>query len=404
MDFIDLIIHAYVFVILFIAYLALHRAESYRKRDTTSDKKEFVISSPQLKQALDDADRANEISENVVRLLVDVKKQVNEAVTDITDLKQSLNSVKESAETDVTSLKQLLSSVKESTDKFDRILFDPQAKGALGEKFVADQLSILPAGWVRRNVPFPNDTHVEFCVLTYDQRLIPIDSKWPGTRLLDLLGQTTNTEIRRRIKEALKAQVYKRGLEVTKYLDDDRTVGFGIAAVPDSVFALCVDVQPHLAKKRIVLVSYSLLVPYILLLVKLFLADAQGVRAMQISQILESALAEIAEVQELIDTDLRKPLDIIKQQQSDYHSLNESLQEANGKIAKIQNELDSLSERFPKSVATLANSDISSIPNDLKHRVSELRKSLAETKAKQNGHVPPNMDPEHVENGSYESS
>lgn len=386
MDLFDLIIHAYVIVILFIAYQALHRAQPYRKRDTSSDTKGFVISSPQLKEALDDVGRANEISDNSLILLINLKEQVTKAVTEIAHLKQSLNSV------------------QQSTEKFDRILFDPQAKGALGEKFVADQLALLPQDWVRHDVPFPNGTRVEFCILTFDKRLIPIDSKWPATPLLDRLGQTTDKAERMRLEKAIKNEVWKRGLEVTKYLDDDRTIGFGIAAVPDSVFALCSDIQPYLVKRNIVLISYSLLVPYILLMVKLFLANAQGVRSMQISQILESALTEIAQIQEHIDTDLRKPLDTIKEQQSEYRSLNESLQEANDKLTKIQNELDALRERFPKSVTTLINSEISSIPNDLKHRVSELRKSLAESKAKQDGHVPNNTDLEPVEKGSHEAS
>lgn len=386
MDLVDLIIHIYVIVILFIAYLTLHRAQSYGKRDTAGDTKDFVISSPQLKQALNDVDRANEISDNSLRLLVNLKEQVIAAVTDIAGLKQSLNSI------------------RESTQKFDRILFDPQAKGALGEKFVDDQLSVLPQDWIRHNVPFPNDTRVEFCILTFDKRLIPIDSKWPATRLLDQLGQTTDKVERIKIEKAIKAEVWKRGLEVTKYLDDDRTIGFGIAAVPDSVFALCSDVQPYLVKRNIVLISYSLLVPYILLLIKLFLSNAQGVQAMQISQILESALTEIAQIQEFIDTDLRKPLDTIKEQQSEYRLQNEQLQEANEKLTRIENELTALRAVLPKTVTTLINSEISSLPDELKHRVSELRKSLAEIRAKQNGDVTNNIDPKPVEEKSYGSS
>lgn len=386
MDLVDLIIHAYVIVILFVAYLALHRAQSYRKRDASGDTKEFVISSPQLKQALNDVDRANEISDNSLRLLVNLKEQVNEVVTDIAGLKKSLNSI------------------QESTQKFDRILFDPQAKGALGEKFVADQLSVLPQDWIRHNVPFPNGTRVEFCVLTFDKRLIPIDSKWPATRLLDRLGQTTDPAERTKLEKDIKTEVWKRGLEVTKYLDDGRTIGFGIAAVPDSVFALCSDVQPYLVKRNIVLISYSLLVPYILLLVKLFLSNAQGVQAMQISQILEGALIEIAQIQEFIDTDLRKPLDTIKEQQSEYRLQNERLQEANDKLTRIENELTALRDVLPQTVTTLINSEISSLPDELKHRVSELRKSLAEIRAKQNGHITNNIDPRPVEEKPYESS
>ena len=83
---------------------------------------------------MDDVERANEISDNFLLLLVNLKEQVNEALIDIADIKLSLKSV------------------QESTQRFDGILFHPQAKGARGEKFVADQLALLPQGWVRQLV------------------------------------------------------------------------------------------------------------------------------------------------------------------------------------------------------------------------------------------------------------
>jgi hypothetical protein len=389
LDFIDLIIHAYVALMLFIVYLVLHRAsraQSQPKREESQDVKEFVTSSPQLKQVLNDVERANDISDNSLQVVVNVKNQQQ-------DLKVGVDK----ALVNIGGLEESLKSIEKSIQRFDRILLDPQAKGALGEQFVANQLSILPQDWVRQNVPFRNDTRVEFCVRSVDGRLIPIDSKWPATRLIDQLGQTTDKLERKKLESAIKNEVWRRAQDLHKYLDDDRTIGFGIAAVPDSVFALCSEVQPYLVKMNIVLISYSLLVPYILLLVKLFLSNAQGIQAMQISQIISSSIIEIEQIQEFIDTDLRKPLDTVKLQQTEFRSQNERLQAVNNKLIQIQNELNTVKDSLPTGISSLSDSEISSLPDDLKHRVGELRKTLIESKAKQNGQVPNEVNQKPVE-------
>jgi hypothetical protein len=86
LDYVDLIIHVYVFLILLVAYLVLNRAyhdKPHSQRKESQDIKEFVTSIPQLKQVLNDVERANEISENSLELLVNAKNQQQNLKADV---------------------------------------------------------------------------------------------------------------------------------------------------------------------------------------------------------------------------------------------------------------------------------------------------------------------------------
>lgn len=370
--------------ILILAYLIfLNRYEV--KHIELSKTTKPIISSPQIQQLSKDDAKITD-SGNLLPLLLNVQQQ-----------QQTLKADIDKVLVNITGLEQSVKDIGASTQNLDRVITGAQSKGALGEQIIERNLSQLPNDWIRRNVPFRNDTRVEFCVCSPDGRLIPIDSKWAGTRLLDQIGQTSDKAERGKLETALKNEVWKRGLEVTKYLDDDRTIGFVIATVPDAVFDICLELQPYLVKRNIVLISYSLLVPYILILVKLFLSNAQGIQAMQISHILSSSIIEIEQIQEFIDTKLRRPLDTFKLQQTESHSQSERLEEVYQKLRRIQNDLEVMRISSPVGNNSLSNSEISSIPDELKHRVSELRNNLIESKSKQNQHIPNNSSQKPVE-------
>jgi len=336
-----------------------------------------AISEPQSQQLSKDDTKIPD-SDNLLPLLLNLQKQ------------QQIISDKLLA--DIARLELSIKAIGESTQNLDRVITGAQSKGALGEQIVERNLSQLPHDWIRKNVQFRNDTHVEFCVSSPDGRLIPIDSKWAGSRLLDVIGQTTDKTERSKIETALKNEVWKRSLEVGKYLDDDRTIGFAIATVPDAVFDICMELQPYLVKRNIVLISYSLLVPYILLLVKFYLSNAQGIQAMQISHILRSSIIEIEQIQEFIDTRLRKPLNTFKQQQSEYLSQSSGIEAVYKKLQQIQMDLAIMKDSSSIIGETLSNSEISAIPDELKHHVNELRKRLIENNTKQNEYVPNNAN------------
>ena len=282
----------------------------------------------------------------------------------------------------ITRLEQQLKPILDLTIRHERKLTGIQAKGALGERIVAEKLFDLPHSWYARDVPFLNGAKVEFALRTPDKRWIPIDSQFTATELVEKLEQTTDESQRNSLKIQIRQAVRSYVKSAEKYLDSNSTLGFCIVAVPTSVFEVCLEMQAELVSDNIVLISYSLLVPYILLLVDLFLKNIHSTQVLEISHILNRSASQIELIQKYITSRVRPPLDSVKLQQSQYGLHTERLHEIYSRLSQLQGDLDTVKSM----VSPISNADIGSIPDILQSSLTRVRNDLLEAIARQNSH------------------
>ena len=86
--------------------------------------------------------------------------------------------------------------------------------------------------------------------------------------------------------------------EVRKYLEPSLTMTFGIAAVPDAVFELSSGILAEVYQLNVVLVSYSMFVPYLLLVFETVLKSSQNIDLDKLSAYLQTAQQSVLAVQE----------------------------------------------------------------------------------------------------------
>lgn len=270
-----------------------------------------------------------------------------------------------------------LQEIMNSVGMFERVLAGPSLKGRLGERIVEQQLQLLPGEWISRNVRFSGGRVVEFGLRMPNGKLIPIDSKWTATPLLNLHGQQTDETIRRQLEERIRGEVITRAREVLKYLDKDRTLSFCIAAVPDAVFQICQPIQALLARSNVTLVSYSLLVPYIIMLVDFAYSNIQAVPLLQAGTALKRTFYELETLQQEIDTKIRGTFDKVQLQQSLHLRYNQSLQSLTQKMDRLEEDLLGLRTQVPTTLDPIDPSELSSIPKNLKARLDQLRERVA---------------------------
>jgi hypothetical protein len=291
----------------------------------------------------------------------------------------------------ITRLEQQLKPILDLTIKHERRLSGIRAKGILGEQLVAETLVDLPHDWYDVEVPFPNGSKAEFALRTPDKRWIPIDSQWTATEFLDRLEKATEQSDQGSLRINIHDEVRKHATAAERFLDPGSTLGFCIVAVPNSVFEFCVDIQAELVGRNIVLISHSLLVPYILLLFNLYLKDTQSTQRLEISHILSRSAAQIELIKKYINSRVRPSIASAKLQQNQYglHSL--MLHDIYSRLDQIQGDFDGVR----KMVSPPLDKNIGSIPDMLQSSLTKVREDLLEGIERLNGHKP---DPESENN------
>lgn len=222
---------------------------------------------------------------------------------------------------------------RQAIRRLEAVLAGSQAKGVAGEHLLEAVLSQLPASWQARNVRLGNKV-VEFGLMLPNGLILPIDSKWPATSLVEqfLATDAADTEARARLKAQIEAVVLERAREASKYIDPNLTAGFALAVVPDAVYELCRGAQAQALASRVALLSHSLLLPYLLLVYETALRASQSVDVQRLGAYLDSSRASIRVLQEELEGRFARALTM----------LENSRGHMAGELSKVQAELNSL--------------------------------------------------------------
>jgi len=236
--------------------------------------------------------------------------EMAEQLRGLTPLAQSLSALRASLAGMQGQLDARAASEQQAADSIHRletILVGSQSRGAAGETLAEPLLRQLPAEWLVRNWRVGNKG-VEFGLRLPDGTVLPIDCKWTGAELLERLEAAETPIEARRAKDRLLMAVVQRAKEVAKYVDPQTTAGIGLAVVPDAVYAHCLEAQAGLIRERVVVISQSLLLPYLLLVFQAVLAGARDVDQQRLSSALDSCLDSIGAAQEEVEGRLSRAL------------------------------------------------------------------------------------------------
>ena len=183
---------------------------------------------------------------------------------------------------------------REMLGRLESVLIGSYTKGRAGENIVGETLRCFPAEMLQADVALAGK-RVEFALVMCDGRLLPIDSKWPATELLERLTGEEDAEQRRRLCAEVEDQVLRRAREVAGYIDAERTLPWAVAAVPDAAFAACRRAPAQAHERGVIVLPYGMLAPYLLTLYRLHLQYAGSAdqaqtqaRVVEISRLLDS--------------------------------------------------------------------------------------------------------------------
>jgi len=156
----------------------------------------------------------------------------------------------------------------DSLRRLEAVVAGSSTRGAAGENILARALAQLPADLLEVNVAFGNKV-VEYALRLPGGRFLPIDSKWTSVGVLERLDATDQPQERKRLVEQVVRDVRGRIRDMSKYLDPERTLSLGLLAVPDAVYEAAPEAHGEGYRAGVLVVPYSLALPYVLALYRL---------------------------------------------------------------------------------------------------------------------------------------
>lgn len=206
------------------------------------------------------------VIEGQVRTLDEIKERIARGDRTQEILRERLENTHRSIEnlkTTYDARKKLEEESREMIKRLESVIAGSYSKGNAGENILREAFKLFPPEMLVSNFAVGGKV-VEFGLVLPDKKVLPIDSKWPATNLVLDLDKEEDQEKRIHLIQRIEKEVQKRVKEVSAYVNPTVTVPWAVAAMPDSVFSVCRTSHIDAYRKQVILMSYSMTIPYIL--------------------------------------------------------------------------------------------------------------------------------------------
>jgi DNA recombination protein RmuC len=208
----------------------------------------------------------------------------------------------------------------ERIKRIDEIIGGTSAKGISGEEILRETFKKLPAEMIETNFQV-NGKVVEFALILPNGKRLPIDSKWVAGRLVVALEKETDQQKRKEIIEEIEKEVMRRIKEVRQYIDPHLTWGQAIAAVPDSVYAVCRNSHLRAIEENVILMPYSMVLPLILYFYRFHLQYSISLDIENLQNHLISVAKNLDQMENILENKIYRGATMVSNAYSEYKQL-----------------------------------------------------------------------------------
>lgn len=238
--------------------------------------------------------------------------------------------------------------------RLEAVVAGSSTRGVAGENILARALTQLPPDLLEINVAFGGKI-VEYALRLPGGRLLPIDSKWTSVPTLERMAEVVDAQERKKLQEQVGRDVRLRAREMAKYLDPERTLSIAVLAVPDAVYEAAPEVHAEAYRQGVLVVPYTLALPYVLALYRLSLRFGATVDSDQMAERLRALDQALRRVGDEAESRLSRGL---SQAQNARDAIREHVLEAqgiSGRLLKATEALDAVAGEHcfaPQPLAT----------------------------------------------------
>lgn len=186
------------------------------------------------------------------------------------------------------------------TRRIERVIVGARTRGASGENILAEAFAQFPPEMIDKNFKVGGKI-VEYAIVLPNKKRLPVDSKWSGLEIIERMEAESDPVRLRRLEDEVEKAIMKKAKEVAGYIDPSCTTDIAIAALPDSVYGFCKKVHIDAYKMGVLLMAYSMVVPYILALYHLHLQFSRSVDFENIEAYVTKIERSLEEVDKILE-------------------------------------------------------------------------------------------------------
>jgi DNA recombination protein RmuC len=208
----------------------------------------------------------------------------------------------------------------ERIKRIDEIVAGTSAKGISGEEILRETFKRLPPDMIETNFQVRGKV-VEFALVLPNGKRLPIDSKWVAGKLVLALEKEVDPIKRKEIVEEIEKEVVKRIREVKQYIDPDLTWSQAIAAIPDSVYAVCKNAHLRAKEENVILMPYSMVLPLLLYIYRFHLQYAISLDLENLQNHLVAITKNLDEMENILENRIYRGATMVSNAYLEYKQL-----------------------------------------------------------------------------------
>jgi hypothetical protein len=241
--------------------------------------------------------------QGVATKVVESTAGVREALgRDVQDTRVLLERLKAEGE----ARRRLEEEVQASARRIETVLVGARTRGLAGEHILDDAFRLFPPDMIDAHFRV-NGKAVEYALVLANHKRLPIDSKWAAA---DLVERLADPGLDPGAREALAGEVERvlraKVREVRQYIDPAQTLPWAVAAIPDAVFALCRQAHLDAYREGVVLMPYSMTIPYLLALYRLHLQYARSIDAEHLEAYLQQVERGLDDLDRILENQVTR--------------------------------------------------------------------------------------------------
>jgi hypothetical protein len=228
--------------------------------------------------------------------------------------------------------RQLDDELRKATQRIEGVLIGSFSRGKSGENVLHEAFKHFPPDMIEYNFKVKGKT-VEYALILPNKKRLPIDSKWMAAESLERLNQETDVEKRKQIEREIENELKKKVKEVVQYIDEATTTHQVIAAIPDAVFSACRKAHVEAFQQSVILMPYSMTIPYVLALYNLHLQFARSIDVENLEHYLRKIDSSLNEIDKTLENSVARGATMV---QNAYGDCKKLVGEMRGLMASLK--------------------------------------------------------------------